>query len=318
MASELDPEVRDVLATLKEMGGPELNELPPERARGEMDALFADAGPVTDIGRVEERTIPGPAGDIPVRVYAPDGEGPHPVVAFFHGGGFVLGDLDSHDAPARLLATGSDALVVSVDYRLAPEHPFPAGLEDCYTATEWLAANAEELGGDPERLAAAGDSAGGNLAAAVALAARDRNGPDIDHQALVYPVTDMRRGPSDDYPSREENAEGYFLTADDMAYFDDHYTDSWAHAANKYVSPIVAASHANLPPATVVTCGFDPLRDEGIAYAEALAADDTPVEHLHFEGLIHGVGNMVQEPADVQGGRDLLEAVADDLRDALH
>ncbi|RBI63397.1 alpha/beta hydrolase [halophilic archaeon] len=315
MADQPSEDVRAVLAAVESMDLPDVSDLDPEEARELMSGAFTSEGPVETVGAVEDRTIPGPAGEIPVRIYAPEGDGPHPVVVFFHGGGFVLGDLDGHDAPCRILTNAVDAVVVSVDYRLAPEHPFPAPVEDAYAATEWVAEHATEVDGDSDRLAVAGDSAGGTLATVVALAARDRDGPDLAYQALLYPAVDFR---DDGYPSRAENAEGYFLTADEMAYFGDHYVPSWVHTANPYLGPIEAESHADLPPVTVVTCGFDPLRDEGRAYAHALDADGTPVTRRHYDDLIHGVVTMVEEPMDVAGGHEVLDDVAGDLRDALH
>lgn len=320
MSPEPSEDVQELLATIEAMDGPEIHELTPEEAREYRASLIEGREPVEDVGSVEDRTIPGPEGELPVRVYTPDTEGPHPVIAFFHGGGFVLGTLESYDDACRILTNLANAVVVSVDYRLAPEHRFPAAVEDCYAATEWLAEHAGELGGDPDRLAIAGDSAGGNLAAAVTLAARDRDGPEVVHQALVYPVTDHRTvdHTAVDYPSREENAEGYFLTEESIAWFDGHYVDSWADRPNPLLSPVAAESHADLPPASVVTCEFDPLRDEGIAYAEALDADGTPVTRHHFDDQIHGVMTMVNHPFDVQGGHDILFAVGTDLRAALH
>lgn len=320
MAEEPREDVQQLLATLEAMEGPEIHELPPTEARELRDGFFDSAEPSVEVGNVEELTVPGPGGDIPVRIYTPDTDGPHPVVAYFHGGGFVLGNLDSHDAPCRRITRDVDAVVMSVDYRRAPEHPFPAPVEDCYAATEWIAENADTFEGDAERLAVAGDSAGGNLAAVVALAARDRNGPDIDHQMLVYPVTDYRDadGREADYPSRDENASGYFLTEESMAYFETHYVPSWAHRPNPYLSPIAAPSHADLPPATVVTCGFDPLRDEGIAYVDALESAGVPVTHHHYEKLIHGVMSMVVDPIDIPSGHDVLETVTGELHEVLH
>lgn len=320
MAEEPREDVQQLLATLEAMEGPEIYEVPPVEARELREGFFDQAEPIVEVESVEERTIPGPDDDISVRIYTPDSDGPHPVVTYFHGGGFVLGDLDSHDAPCRTITQDADAVVVSVDYRRAPEQPFPAPVEDCYAATEWIAENASEFGWDADRLAVAGDSAGGNLAAVVALAARDRNGPDVAHQLLVYPVTDYRHadGRIRDYPSREENAAGYFLTEESMAYFETHYVPSWVHRPNPYLSPIAAPSHADLPPATVVTCGFDPLRDEGIAYVEALESAGVPVTHHHYERLIHGVMNMVVDPIDIPSGHAVLETVAEDLREALH
>ncbi|WP_229773928.1 alpha/beta hydrolase [Halocalculus aciditolerans] len=319
MVSEPSEDVQAVLAAMESMDLPEIHELEPEQVREGMEGRFAGAEPVADVGAVEDREIPGPDGDIPVRVYTPESEGPHPVVVFYHGGGFVFGSPDGHDAPARLLTNGADAVVVSVDYRLAPEHPFPAPVEDAYAALRWVAENQEAVGGNGT-VAVAGDSAGGNLAAVAALAARNRDdGPDVAYQALVYPVVDFREDAAGGgYASHVENAEGYFLTAADMEYFHDHYAPSWVHHRNPYLSPLLAESHADLPPATVATCGFDPLRDEGRAYADALDADGVDVTRREYDDLIHGVLNMVQEPMDVQGGHDLLDDVAGDLRDALH
>ncbi|WP_323676187.1 alpha/beta hydrolase [Halorubellus sp. PRR65] len=316
MTDSPSEDVQAVLDAIAAMDVPAVREMSPEMVREVMHGAFADAPPVEPVGRVADREIPGPAGPIPVRTYVPDGDGPHPVVVFFHGGGFVFGDLDGHDAPCRILANAADVAVVSVEYRLAPEHPFPAAVDDAYAATEWVAANAEEVDGDADRLAVAGDSAGGNLAAVVSLAARDRDGPEIAHQTLFYPAVDFRADA--DYPSRRENAEGYFLEAADMTYFSDHYAPSWVHAANPYLAPVEAASHADLPPATVVTCGFDPLRDEGRAYADALDAAGTPVTHREYDDLIHGVVNMVQDPMDVEGAHRVLADAAADLRGALH
>jgi acetyl esterase len=316
MADEPSADVQAVLAAMEALGAPEIHELAPSVAREMTAEMLPDGEPIEAVGRVEDRSIPGPDGDIPIRIYTPDSDGPHPVVVFFHGGGFVIGDLDSHDDPCRLLTNAVEAVVVSVDYRLAPEHPFPAAVEDAYAATEWVAANASEFDADPDRLAVAGDSAGGNLAAVVALAARDRDGPDIAYQALLYPSVDLGEG--GDYPSRQENAQGYFLTLEDMEYFFDHYVPSWVHHANPYLGPMAAESHADLPPATVATMGFDPLRDEGRAYADALEADGTLVTHREYEDLIHGVVTFVREPMSVEGGKEVLRDVADDLTDALH
>lgn len=194
MADSPTPAVQAVLAWLESSDRPALHELDPAAAREAMDAL-ARPEPITEVGSVTDRTIPGPAGDLPVRVYVPASDGPHPVVVFFHGGGFVVGSLDGYDDPCRLLTSAAEAVVVSVDYRLAPEHPFPAAVEDAYAATEWVAAHAGDLPGEADagRLAVAGDSAGGTLAAVVSLAARDRDGPHVDAQALIYPSVDFRR-----------------------------------------------------------------------------------------------------------------------------
>jgi len=314
-ADEPREDVQQVLAAMEAMDAPDYHDLSPPEARELRRGFFDADDPAAEVGTVTDRTIPGPGVEVPVRVYRPEGDGPHPVVVYFHGGGFVLGTLDSRDPICRTLADEAGAVVVSVAYHLAPEHPFPAAVEDAYAATEYVAGNPEEFDADPDRLAVAGDSAGGNLAAAVALAARDRDGPDIAHQSLAYPVTDHRDVA---YNSKTENAEGYFLEAAGMEWFDGHYVDSWVHRANPYLSPVAAASHADLPPATVVTCGFDPLRDEGVAYADALDDAGVAVTHRHYDDLIHGAMSFVADPVDTPSGRGVLEDFAADLRDGLH
>jgi acetyl esterase len=267
---------------------------------------------------VTHRAVPGyesRVGDerdeVPVRVYTPEGEGPFPVVAFFHGGGFVIGDLETHDGLCRHVAAETGCVVVAVDYRLAPEHPFPAALEDAYAATEWVAENPETVDGDGT-LAVMGDSAGGNLAAAVTLMARERDGPDVDHQVLVYPAVD----PREDRPSWEQNSEGYFLLVEDMEWFAGCYFGSDVHEPNPYAFPLQADSHADLPPATVLTAGFDPLRDEGVAYAEALSADGVPVTHHHYDDMIHGFITMLAPPADLTVAHEAVGRISGDLRAA--
>ncbi len=299
---------------MDEQGVPPLSALSVGGARRLLDDLFTfDPEQLPPVGRVRDLSIPG--GDVgtelPVRVYEPDADGPAPVVVYFHGGGWVVGNLDTHDATCRTLAAESGSVVVSVDYRLAPEHPFPAPVEDCYAALEWVAENAAVVGGDPGRLAVAGDSAGGNLAAAVALLARDRDGPSLAHQVLVYPVTDFDLT-TDSY---EENAEGYFLTREDMAWFWDHYLERPVDRSNPYAAPLQARDLSNLPPATVVTAGFDPLRDEGVAYADRLDEAGTSVSHHHYEGVIHGFFGMVVEP-ELEPAHDAVRAVCADLHDS--
>jgi acetyl esterase len=228
----------------------------------------AAAGPPEEMARVENLEVPGPAGPIPVRVYVPEGDGPFPVLVYFHGGGWVIGNLDSHDVALRALANRAGTVVASVDYRLAPEHPFPAAPEDCYAATVWAATEIGAFGGDPARLAVGGDSAGGNLAAVVSQMARDRGGPAIVYQLLVYPCVDASMSSA----SFAENGDGYLLTKGWMDWFYGHYLTSPTDADNPLVSPSRAESLAGLPPALVITAEFDPLRDEGEAYAAALRA----------------------------------------------
>jgi acetyl esterase len=244
------------------------------------------------VAKVEDREIPGPAGPIPVRIYWPLGAtGTLPLITYFHGGGWVICDLDSHDGSCRALANETGSVVVSVDYRLAPEHRFPAPAEDSYAAMVWAAEHAAELGADASRHAVAGDSAGGNLAAVVALMARDRNGPALRFQLLVYPVTDVSPG-RDRHGSQTDNATGYFLTTSGMDWFRGQYLPEGEDGSHPYASPFMADDLSNLPPAFVVTAEFDPLRDEGEAYGAKLAAAGVPVEVLRADGMFHGFFGM--------------------------
>ncbi len=263
----------------------------------------------TPVARVEDRHIPGPAGEMLVRIYWPEGGGPAPLVVFYHGGGFVLCSLDSHDELARALCREAGAVVVSVDYRLAPEAPYPAAADDCYAALVWAVGHATELGADPGRVAVAGDSAGGNLAAVTALRARDLGGPALRHQCLIYPVTDCRF----DTPSYRDNAEGYFLTAEAMRWFWSHYMQDMGRAAEPYASPLRAPSLAGLPPALVITAEYDPLRDEGEHYAQALSAAGVPTTLKRYDGMIHGFVSMA---VIFEDGREAQSLAARHLREA--
>lgn len=236
------------------------------------------------VERTEDRDVPGPGGPLPIRIYWPSSKPGLPVVVYFHGGGFVLCDLDTHDGICRALATGAEVIVVSVDYRRAPEHRFPAASDDALATVRWAHENAAALGGDPARLAVAGDSAGGNLAAVSCLRSRDEAGPDIAFQLLIYPVTDAAQ----DTPSYRENAEGYFLTAAQMRWFWEQYLGDPANGTDPYASPLRAKDLSGLPPACVITAGYDPLRDEGEAYAARLAEAGVPVEARRFDEGFHG------------------------------
>ena len=302
---------RSFLDELESEGVPPFSALSVRGARDLHRRLSAPPTEPEPVGSVRDFRIPGPEEDVPVRVYAPEGEGPFPVLVYYHGGGWVVGSLDGVDSLCRALTEAADCMVVSVDYRLAPEHPFPAPVEDAYAAFRWVADTVDAVGGDPDRVAVGGDSAGGNLAAAVSLLARDRGGPTPDYQLLVYPATD----PALATDSYAENAEGYFLTRDDMAWFWDHYLASDVDAANPYAAPLRARDLSGLPPATVVTAGFDVLRDEGVAYAERLAADGVDVDHRHYERMIHGFTTKLVDPEFPQA-REVVDAAGDALRDA--
>ena len=281
----LDPKVRLFLDQLAAAGMPALSALGGVGARAAIDAMATTAGPLEAVARIDDRRIPGPAGDLAVRIYTPaGGTPPRPVLVYYHGGGWVIGSIASHDGVCRALANAVPAVVVSVDYRLAPEHRFPAAAEDAHAAARWAAEHAAEIGADPRRIAVGGDSAGGNLAAVTALMARDRGGPRLAFQLLVYPVTDTAM----DTPSYRENAEGYFLTRADMTWFFDHYLPRAADRMHPYAAPLRAADLRGLPPAAVITAEFDPLRDEGEAYAARLRAAGVPTTHTCYTGMVHG------------------------------
>jgi acetyl esterase len=305
-AMPLDPQAKVLLDQLEMMGAPPIDEQTPEGLRASYAMMAALDGEPEAMAKVEDRMIPGPAGEIPVRIYTPDGSGPMPVVLFFHGGGFVIGNVETHDSNARSLAAGAKAIVISVDYRLAPEHPFPAAPDDCFAATTWAHDHAAELGGDPDRLAVAGDSAGGNLAAVISLMARDAGGPPLRAQILVYPATDLTMS----HPSIEENGEGYLLTKDTMHWFMGHYQPD---VSSQKASPMVAADLSGLPPALVITAEFDPLRDEGEAYAERLRAAGVPVVVSRYDGMIHGFFGM---RTILEGAGKAMDEATRTLRDA--
>jgi acetyl esterase len=253
--------------------------------------------------------LPSPAGTIPVRLYHPAGKAPLPVFVYFHGGGWVIGDIESSDGLCRALCNAVHCIVMSVDYRLAPEHPFPAAVDDSYQAVLWASENAATFGGDPSRIAVGGDSAGGNLAAVVAQIARDRGQPALRYQLLVYPVTDA----ACDTPSYNNNAEGYFLTKDAMHWFWTHYLGRNVDLSNPLASPLRAHNFGGLPPALVITAEFDPLRDEGEAYADRLKSAGVPVQLTRYEGMIHGFFTMA---GILDSGKKAVEQATSALRTA--
>jgi acetyl esterase len=279
----IDPQIQALLD--KGTGVPATNTLSVAEARAQYEARVALMASPAAIAAVNERHIAGPGGPLRLRIYRPYGNGPFPLLVFFHGSGFVLCSLDTHDGMCRNLCAGAGCVVVSVDYRLAPEHKFPAPLDDCLFATRWAVEHADELSADGGRVALAGDSAGGNLAAATALRVRDEGGPALRGQLLIYPVTDYYTPGTRSY---RENADGYGLTRDTMIWFWDHYLADAADAANPYASPLRAATVEQLPPALVVTAEFDPLRDEGEDYAARLRAAGVPVRTSRWDGVNHG------------------------------
>lgn len=313
MADEAEPhpQAKAVLDAVESSPMPPTYALSVESARAVLEEFFGNEDP-RPLGDVSEFAIEGPEGAIPLRVYQPPTPDPHPAVVFFHGGGWVIGSLDTHDNICRWLCDEADCTVVSVDYRLAPEHPFPAAVEDCYAATAWVDAYGEKLGIDTDRIAVAGDSAGGNFAAAVSLLARDRGGPELAHQALLYPAVaslDLH-----DFDSYDENGEGYLLEREGSAWYYDHYLDSSIHARNPYATPLLADSHADLPPATVCTVGFGLHRDEGIAYAGRLESAGVDVAHHHYPEMVHSFVSLTDL---LSRSEDALDALGERLAAAL-
>lgn len=308
MPDQPHPQVQAMLQLLEDQNVPPLYSLSVAAAREQMETLveMREGEAVDDVQNID---IAGPEGPLPVRLYRPDSTGPHPVLVFYHGGGFVVGSLDTHDALARGLTNAADCAVFSVDYRLAPEHPFPAAVEDAFAAVEWVAEHGETIGLDPDRIAVGGDSAGGNLAAATTLTVRDRGGPPLTHQVLIYPaVSSPVLGAFDSY---EENAEGYFLERREMEWFLDQYLAAETDVRNEYFAPLLARDLSDVPTATVVTAGFDPIRDEGMAYVDRLEDAGVAVEHHHYEDMIHGFASML---GAVDAAGDVVDTIGTELQ----
>ena len=288
----LHPQTRALLDLI------ESRQIPPTHTLSVADAraYYRDRRGVTqpappEVAQVQDLQASGPHGSIPLRLYRPLGsQGGErlPVLVYYHGGGWVIGDFDTHDSLCRALANGAGCAVIAVDYRMGPEHRFPAAVDDCLAATRWVRANAEALHLDPARIAVGGDSAGGNLAAVVSITARESGDLPIAFQLLIYPATDQHRTTR----SHAENAQGYLLTADTMAYFTGHYIADPAQYDDWRASPLLHENLANLPPALVLTAGFDPLRDEGKAYAERLTAAGNHASYVCFDRQIHGFVTM--------------------------
>ena len=294
----LHPQARALINLMQERGVPPTHTLTPSDARRfYRERRFFTQPDAPQVALVQDLQATGPHGAIPLRLYKPlvKASGPAlPVLVYFHGGGWVIGDLDTHDTLCRELANGSGCAVVAVDYRMGPENRFPAAVDDCLAATRWVHDNAASLGLDASRLAVGGDSAGGNLAAVVSILARDSGTFPITFQLLIYPSTDMRRLSA----SHQTNGQGYVLTADTIAYFQNHYIGDEAKYADWRASPLLCENLANLPPAFVMTAGYDPLRDEGLAYAQRLTEAGNRATHICFERQIHGfitMGRVIDE-----------------------
>ncbi len=313
----LHPQAKALIDLLEQRGVPAMHTLRPAESR----SLYRDRRHLVqpdppEVAQVQSLSAPGPHGAIALRLYRPLPIAPKaapalPALIYFHGGGWVIGDLDTHDTLCRELANGAGIVVVSVDYRMGPEHRFPAAVDDCIAATRWVHAQAATLGVDPQRIAVGGDSAGGNLAAVIALHARDSDDLRLAYQLLIYPATDMRRIA----PSHTRNGQGYLLTSDTMAYFRSHYITDDAQDLDWRASPLLHTDLRNLPPAFVLTAGYDPLRDEGIEYAQRLSLAGNRATHVSFERQIHGfilMGRAIDE------ANEAVAICAAQLRGALH
>lgn len=309
----LDLQLKQMLAQMAADGAPDLADLPPEICRQVYRQILAAGDlPAADV-KVANRTLEGPASKIPVRIYTPHSaaDKPRGIVLYCHGGGFALGDLDAYDSVCRSICLSSDCVLLSVDYRLAPEHPFPAAIEDCFSALNWVADNAVELGADPKKLAVCGDSAGGNLAAVLTLLAR-KNGPSICYQLLVYPVTSAAPG---ELPSHDEYGEGYVLSKKAMHYFNRYYFGESALAPDFRGAPLLADDLSGLPPALIMTGAYDVLRDDGRQYADRLIEAGVPTTLIEYRGLSHGFLNMASM---LPGAHLALDQVGSALRLALN
>jgi acetyl esterase len=284
----LDPQMKSLLDAMAKANLPGFHTLTPVEARKQMVSRVAPVTP-EPIAQVEDRSIPGPGGEIPIRIYTPEGSGPFGALVYFHGGGWVLGDIAMTDQPCRMLAKQSGCVVASVEYRLAPEHKFPAAPDDCYAATKWVSDNASSIKVDPKRIAVGGTSAGGTLAAVVAIMARERGCPGIAYQLLIYPATTAELTS----PSQKQFAEdGYILSRADMEWFWGHYLASTADRTNPYACPAYIKTFSGLPPAMVITAEYDPLRDEGEAYAVRLREESVSTVVKRYDGVTHGFFGM--------------------------
>jgi acetyl esterase len=306
----LDPQAKALLDAAEQSGAPPFNAYPAAEARAIYDqASELVRGSPPEPFSIEELFVPGVAGDIPTWIYRPDANKNLPLLIYYHGGGYTIGSLKSHDCVCRALCVEANCIVVSVDYRLAPENKYPAAVEDAWSAAKWLAENAESLGADKNRIAIGGDSAGGNLAAVVSLLAKESGGPKFTFQLLIYPGTDM----SCSFESHKKFGKGYRLTNELVEWFYDHYFSSDDDINHWQASPLNAEDLSDLPPAFVISAGYDPLQDENRAYAEKLAKAGVAVKHSHYESMMHGFITM---PGAIDKAKDAASECAAELRQA--
>jgi acetyl esterase len=308
-ADELNPEIAGLL---QQMGGgpnPPFASLSSEGMREFVAGMFPSEDEPEPVGDTMDLKIAGESGEVPIRVYVPESEGLHPALVYVHGGGWVTGSIDEFDATCRALVNATDRLVVSVEYGLSPEHKFPKGMLDSYSAVKWIQENAESMQVQADDVTVAGDSSGGNLVAGLTLLARDRGEPDISRQILIYPVvsTEFER------KSYQEFGEGYLLTEADLKHFWNMYLRDDIDAGNKYAVPLHAEDLSNLPPTSIFTCGYDPLRDEGYEYATRLEEAGIDITYENYDDCIHGIAQMIVDPINLGRAQDLVDDIANDL-----
>lgn len=308
--TDLHPQLKAMLEDVATANYPDQIEVPVDEARRiTVERAQRFYGPAEPVARVEALTIPGPAGPLKARIYAVESDEPLPVMVYFHGGGWVLGDVDSHDKGVRAVTNAAHCMSVSVEYRRAPETAFPGAIDDCFAALAWIAENAASFGGDGSRLAVAGDSAGGNLAAACALMAKERGAPDLAFQLLIYPVVDYGLE-TDAY---RDHADTLVLNRDRMAYFWEQYVPDVAQRTDWRAAPLRAPDHSGLPPALILGSGIDPLYAEGVAYTEKLKAAGVAAEHVGYPRMTHA---FFQAPALLDDSRDAIDRAGAALRKA--
>jgi len=308
----IDPQTQKLLDAAKASGLPPVHWLPYPQARQRMLSAFIIKDTPVEVGNVQDIKIPCSWGDMDARVYTPSGTGPFPIVVFFHGGGWVLNSVETHDSVCRHMTQLSECIFVSVEYRVSPESKFPGPIDDAYSATQWVYDNATKLNGIPDKLAVAGDSSGGNQATVVCLLSRDRNGPPIKLQVLIYPVTDYF------FPgtlSYTEKATGFSLGRDQMMWFWNHYLNADDDVNNPYICPLRAESLANLPQAVILTAEHDPLRDEGEKYAEHLKEAGVDVDLTRFDGLMHG---YIMQWRVLDKGMESLRKIGSEIKQRLY